>query len=697
MALKGLAEALYGEIAGQKDRLFLWLPVLLGLGITIYFCLPFEPPVEVAALLFAFGLPAVLYTFRHQHDGVWQLVRYLAAMAVLMVAMGFLAATVSTRLYGTPLLEKSIRFTQLTGTIDTIEDLGGTDGSRVVLTHISIRDLEPDETPVKIRLRIRKDQGLKAGQVISVTAKLDPTSPPVLPGAYDFQRHLFFQGIGAVGFAYSQPEILQGVKPSEASVFFEELRAAIYKRIESHAGTASAGIMNALITGQRGAIEKTDDDAMRESGLYHLLSISGTHVSMVAAALFFFSRFFMALIPWMALHWPIKKIAAVIAMLGVTFYTVLAGADVPAVRSVLMTGLVLFAIVIDRSPLSLRLIAFAALVVLITTPFSLIGVSFQMSFAAVAALICFFEYIQPVWTRLYSRAGIIRKTLLYLIGLVMTSVIAGGMTGLFGLYHFQQFAVYGVISNMIAVPLTGFIVMPAAIVALILMPFGLDGWALDVMEWGTIWVLAVAHWTAGLGGAVIYAKQWPQITFACICVGTTLFLIWRGWWGKGVALLIVAAGLFLTLFTKLPDILVADGGGLVAVRAHDDLYFSSTRKDKFAAENWLRLSGRTGGKPLPFTDETFPYPCDEHGCRIEVRNQHVAVSFDHEGWQEDCPWANLVIATIPVSDPVCKQQRRVDDLFDFKEDGAHSYFIGKKGIIARSTAGERGHRPWTGR
>ncbi len=275
------------------------------------------------------------------------------------------------------------------------------------------------------------------------------------------------------------------------------------------------------------------------------------------------------------------------------------------------------------------------------------------------------------------------------------SFIAGGMTGLFGLYHFQQFAVYGVISNMIAVPLTGLIIMPAAIVALILMPFGLEGWALQVMEWGTIWILAVAHWTAGLDGAVIHVAQWSKATFFFLCIGMVLFLLWRGWHGKGAAATLILFGLFLTLFHKQPDIMVSDGAELIAVRSENgEIYFSSTRKDKFAAENWLRLSGREGEKPKPFKDESFPHLCDIHGCRI-VRGEHeIALAFDNTAWREDCAWADLLIAQVPVKKKICPASAHVYGLFDFKRNGAHAFYLEHEGIRARSVGDERGNRPW---
>lgn len=678
------------ELATQKDRLFLWAPVAFGAGIAGYFLFPFEPGLWGSALFVAFAFALLFYTYRRQHDSVEKFAVYLGAAFLFLAACGFMAATSGTITAGTPILEKGVGPVDVIGTVESIENLGGKDGSRVVLSGLTIEGVAAKDTPRKIRLRFRKDEGIEAGQVIKTLAEIDPPSRAVLPGAYDFRRHLFFEGIGGVGFSFKAATVLEPAEIGGVSLFFERLRIAIGEKIDARAGDVSAGIMEALITGERGAIAQEDDDAMRNSGLYHLLSISGTHVTMVAGVLFFFSRFFMACFPWVALHWPIKKIAAVVALLGAAFYVFLAGAEVPAQRALIMTGLIMIAIMLDRSPFSLRLIAFAALVVLLIAPYAMVGVSFQMSFAAVASLICFFEYIGPWWKKWYSRAGILRKSALYMMGLVMTSLIAGSVTGFFSLYHFQSFAWYGVLSNMIAVPLTGIVIMPAAIVALLLMPFGWEAPALAVMEWGTVWMLSVAHWAAGLDGAVVHVSQWPVATFVFCVGGILLLLVWSGWRGKGLAIGLFVMGLACIGFARVPDVMVAESGKLIAVRGADgDLYFSSGRRDKFTAENWLRLSGRDGEKVRTFKDEAAPLRCDADGCRAELKGRKVSVVFKDRAGREDCGWAEVMVAEIPVR---CREGVVVD-LYDAKKRGAHAVFLGEE-VVVRSVGRAYKQRPW---
>lgn len=683
------------EIEKQKERLFLWIPVAFGAGIAAYFGL-YEEPYRYAGIIVASAfVPFLLRCWRSHRDSHSAFLAFLALTAIFCAALGFFAAQVGTAAYGTKILQKSSGPKVIAGFVEAIEDLGETRGSRVVLSDVHIEGLAGKDTPGKIRVTFRKDEGIEAGQIISVLAKIDPPSSAVAPGSYDFRRHLFFEGIGGVGFAYNRAELLEEARKGGLSLALERLRLVINTSIKERSGPVTAGIMTALITGERGAIAEEDNEAMRDSGLYHLLSISGAHVCMVAGVLFFFSRLFMAAFPWIALRWPLKKIAAVIALSGAAFYVALAGAEVPAVRALMMTGLVMIAIVMDRSPLSLRLVAFSALVVLVLWPHSLVGVSFQMSFAAVAALICFFDYIRPWWNAWYSRAGIVRKAVLYILSVLLTSIIAGTVTGFFSLYHFQQFPVYGVLANMLAVPVTGVVIMPAAIVAMILLPFGLGGWAILVMEQGVVWMLGIAHWCAGLEGAVIRVQQWPVFTFWLFVTGLLLFLLWTGWRGKSAAAFLMTAGLVISPFGAQPDILVSGNGKLVAVRSDEDgtLYYSTRRAERFSIENWQRMNGREEERPVKFEDKGSPVLCDAAGCRTVVGGKNIAIVKSRRAYFEDRDWADVMISGSPL--PKAGKEIVVIGLHELRRGGAHAVYVRRDDIIVRSVAEDTGQRPWS--
>lgn len=677
------------EGKAQKDRLFLWLPVVFGLGIAAYFAIPFEPNVLMSAAPPMLLLAVLVRLYPQHHDSAYLFARYLVCLAMFLLFCGIGAAKAGTHFYGTPILQKSMTYADVQGVIESIEKLDGKRGSRVVLNNLVIEELPPHQTPRKIRITFRKDENLKAGARIKTLAKLDAPSNAVLPGAYDFRRHLFFEGIGAVGFSYRSAVI---ITQSQAAPMFEAMRESIHDDIKKAAGPVSAGIISALITGERGEIAEEDNEAMRDSGLYHLLSISGGHVATVAGVLFFFLRFFMAAIPWIALRFPIKKIAACAAMIGATFYVLLAGAEVPAIRALLMTGLVMLAIMLDRSPLSTRLVAFSAMVILIMVPHALVGVSFQMSFAAVAALICFFEYIRPWWMAWYSSGGFVRKAFMYVVAVLITSVIAGGMTGFFSLYHFQSFAVFGVLANMMAVPLTAFVIMPAAIVAMILTPFGLTAWAYEVMEWGVLKMLVIAHWTAGFEGAVFHVTQWPIATFVLGASAIVLFLVWGGWRGKAAAVFLMMVGLFVASVSKPPDVMVSSSGKLQAVRSGDDVFVSSIRKEKFVVENWMRLQGLGNQKPKSFYSDASPVACDDFACRWEQKGKKISFLKGRDAMNEECAWADMVISPIPVSKKLCGHEAKLIDLYDVKDRGAHAIYLND--VRIKSVGEAVGARPW---
>lgn len=685
------------ETADQKERLFLWIPVAFGAGIAAYFGLSSEPPFYAGLVCALMLLPFLVRARKRQHDSPSALLSFLAIAALFCAACGFMTAQAGTNLHGTAIVQKSTGPKIVAGFVESLEDMGDDSGSRVVLSSPVIEGVAAADTPRKVRVTFRKDEGIEAGQTISALIKLDPPGQAVAPGAYDFRRHLFFEGIGGVGFAYSGATIIEEAERGGVSLMLERIRHTINEAIKERAGPVASGIMTALITGERGAIAEEDNEAMRDSGLYHLLSISGSHVCMVAGVLFFFSRVMLAFFPWIALRWPLKKIAAVTALAGCAFYVALAGAEVPAVRALLTTGLVMVAIMIDRSPLSLRLVAFSAFVVLVFWPHSLIGVSFQMSFSAVAGLICFFDYIRAWWMKWYSRAGFVRKAVLYLGSVLMTSVIAGSITGFFSLYHFQQFPVYGVLANMLAVPVTGVVIMPAAIVAMILLPFGLSAWAIDAMEWGVIWMLGIAHWAAGLEGAVIRVQQWPAATFWLFVCGMVLFLLWRGWRGKGVAAMLMIAGLVIAPFGAQPDILASGNGKLVALRGDDDLLYYSTRAaEKFSIENWQRMNGQEGVRPRRFEGAGSPASCDEAGCRAVIHGRNVAVVTSRAAYFEDRAWADIMIADIPLPKEVGDSGKTVIGLFELQRSGAVSLVVRGDDVRLRSVAAEVGRRPWSG-
>jgi competence protein ComEC len=539
------------------------------------------------------------------------------------------------------------------------------------------------------------------GDWIRVRAVLAPPPPPALPGAFDFQRHAYFQKLGATGFAVGPAEVIARADHDEGSFLLglERLRQSITERVRETIGGDAGAVAAALITGDRAAISKELNDAMRDSGLAHLLSISGLHISLVAGILFVTVRGILALVPPLALRFPIKKWAAVAALPGAVAYGLLAGATAPTQRSVLMFALVIVAILVDRRAISMRAVAWAAFAILLVQPESLTGASFQMSFAAVVALIAGWEILserrqadQPGWWR--------RGVFKYLGGVALTSLLAGAATAPFALYHFNRFAAYGLIANMIAVPLTAVWVMPCAVAAALLMPFGLEAVALVPMGWGVTAVNEVARAVAAWPGATALLPTMPSWGLAFITFGGLWLCLWRRRWrlfGAGA----IAAGLASVLFARPPDILV-DGGGLFAVRGEDGrLAFSSTRSGRFLREVWLRQAGFEPDEAEAWPSEEPSadgrLACDALGCIYRASGQTVALVHDRAALVEDCWAAPVVVSAVPLGSRPCAGRARIIDGRDLKRDGAHALWLTSGGIRIASVNDTRGHRPWVAR
>jgi len=419
---------------------------------------------------------------------------------------------------------------------------------------------------------------------------------------------------------------------------------------------------------------------------------------MVAGVLFFFSRLFMACIPRLALYYPIKKWAAIIALLGAMFYTVLVGATVPTQRALIMTALVMVAIILDRSAISLRLVGLAALLVLFFSPQSLLSVSFQMSFAAVLSLIYFYSIIRPWWSQQYRQVGIIRKLSLYFVGVSLTTIIAGFATGIFALYHFQNFAAYGVLSNLVAVPIMGVLVMPFIVLNYFLIPLGLDFLIMPVIEWGVSWILASAHWVANLEGAVWHMASFPSWVFYGILLGLWFALIVEGR-VRYIGLIMSLLFILLIPFQKNADVMIAPSFDLIAVR--DDLnrlWFSTLQKERFVSDNWQRLNGGADDKKLRWFKEgehdLFPLQCDVNGCRGNINQQKISFAFKPEAWREDCHWADIVISNKSIDKGQCDAPVMID-YFDVWRHGGHSIWLSKAGVRIQAVEMKRGNRLWT--
>jgi competence protein ComEC len=651
-------------------------------GILLYFALPAEPPGWLGPTVLAVCVAVWLWS-----RGVWPLAPALVAVAAL--ASGFSAAQLRAAGTGTAILDGRLGPVPVQGRIVEIAPLPGA-GGRVLLEELIIRRLDPKQTPRRVRIRIAGPlDGLKPGDRIAVVAELLAPPPPAAPGAFDYQRQAWFEGIGAVGFAYGAVrEHVPGPPASGWSDFWAELRHEVTLRILAAMAEPEDAIAAALMTGHQGAIPNDVIEAMRDSGLAHLLSISGLHIGLIAAILLFGLRAGIALVPWLALRIPAKKVAAVAALAATAAYVLLAGATVPTQRAFLMTAIVMLAVLTDRSAFTMRLVAWAAAAVALLRPEAVLGASFQMSFAAVTALIAAHEGLA---SRLDAPKGAAARIARTLAGIALTSLVAGAATAPFAVYHFHRLADYGVLANMIAVPITGFWVMPLAVLAFVLMPFGLEAWALAPMGWGIDAIVWVARRVAALPGAAIPVPAMPAAALALFVLGGLWLCLWRGHWRwLGLAALPVAA-LLATLHAP-PDLLIASDGAVVAMR--DDtgaLRLSDSRKGGIAAETWLERNGQAARLAWPGPKEGGG--CDAEGCRAELDGRRIVFALTPSAASEECGHADLLVSARFLKPGRCRGTLLIDRGALWRA-GAHALWLSEEGVRIQTVRESRGERPW---
>ncbi len=676
----------------DRPRWALWLPVLLSVGIGIYFALPWEP-LAYAGVAAAALLAAPVYVFRHR-PGL-----QLLLIGLMLIVTGFSAVQWRSFTRDAPLIVTRLGPVNISGQLIALERQD--DGVRYLIAPDTIDRLTPGQIPARIRLRLsgkgRADANLVAGDRVQLRAVLMPPPGPVTPGGFDYGRMLWFERIGAVGFIISPPRLVAALRPDNfvqrmelrLTALRDRLTARVIAGIPGDAGVLAA----ALMTGDRAAISDPVNDAMKNSGLAHLISISGLHMGMVAGILFFSLRAVLALIEPVALRYPIKKWSAAFAMTGLFLYLLISGSSIPTQRSFFMTGLVLMAVMLDRTAISMRTIMLAASVILLMAPESLLSASFQMSFAAVIALVALYENFSAQLSYSTGEDGWFRRSAKYVLAMLASSLVAGLATAPFAAFHFNRFTVYGLLANVLAVPLTGAVIMPCAIAAFLLMPFGLEWLALWPMGWGVQWVIEIAYWVAGLPGAVMAVGQAPDAVLLLIVGGGLWLCLWeRGWRWAGFAPM--ALGLFVWWIgaSYRPDILVEGQGRLIAVRnASGDLVVNSATAARHAGEEWAKQEGLMGR--LASVRDDPAAACDALGCMFTAGNgETVAFVRNATALDEDCARASIVIASVPARN--CRGPRLVLDMWDLRAGGAHALWLSPEGIRIQTVAQRRGQRPW---
>jgi len=667
----------------ERDRWFLWLPVFLGTGIGIYFTLTVEPPLWLGLAFAALGLVGVvLARWRQRHMAV--------SIAAAAVAVGFAAAEIETWAVAAPVLQRATGIVLVEGRVVEIEPLSS--GHRMIVEPRQISGLARRDAPARVRITLHANEGApNPGDAISVRAELFPPSGPVMPGGYDFQRSAFFDRLGAVGYAKGSVRVLEQA-PSWRT-WLPRLRAQVSERIMAALPGRTGAIAAAIIAGETHAIPETDAQAFRDAGLAHILVIAGLHMGLVAGLVYFAVRAGLALVPWLALRLNTKKCAAV-AVLCVTFgYMLLSGATVSSRRSFYMTALVMLAILVDRLQISARGLAWAALAIMLVNPFAVTGASFQMSFAAVAGLVAFYETFREPLSAWYRDAGFWRRSAVHVAGIVFTTVVSTVGTTPFTVFHFNRFAVYSVAANIVAVPITGLWVLPWAMLSCALMPFGLEAWTLAPMGWGIEVIAEIARIVTSWPGATVTLPSMPVWGLALLSLGGFWLCVWRRRW-RLLGLAPIAAGYLTLLLPRPPDILIDGGSDAMAVRAIDGSYLlSGGKRSAFAVATWVRSTSAEASRwPLSGASADGALTCDRDGCLYRASGRLVAIERRDRAFAEDCGRADLVVILPPFRE-ACRGTPAINRL-DLWRDGSHVVWLRPERIEIESVRDWRGVRPW---
>ena len=655
----------------EHGTAFVFVPVFLGLGALFYFAAPSEP--GVASLLLTIGLLAALSLTLINRPGLRML-----CLSVVIALTGVLAAKFETWRAGTQMLGSEIS-TRLTGRVVRIEQQAS---GRIRLTLDVIATERPTlrYAPDRVRATAREvPETLRPGDTVQGFVRLMPPSGPVRPQSYDFAFNSYFDGIGAVGFFLKNPQLVEAAHQpglvNAAAAWVEGWRTRMARDIEASIGGAEGAIAAALITGIRAGIPEEMNEALRVVGLYHVISISGLHMALMAGTVMFGLRTAFALAPGFSSRHPAKKYAAFGALGATAAYLVISGAGIAAQRSFIMLAVMLLAVLFDRAALTMRNLALSGIIILLIAPHEVMGPSFHMSFAATAALVAAYA----AWSSHRERRAPYRRArrygpvaqafvtgIKYAGGLSLTSVVAGLATALFTAWHFQQVSPFGLVANLAAMPFVSAIVMPAAVFACLLMPFGLEGPALYAMGLGISAMNSIAMWLAER--SAFDATGAIPLSAVLVLTAALAILTMAGSALRWAALPLLVAGALLIATRQLPHVFISEDARLVSVDlGNGSLAVNRARPNAFTIQNWQRAAnagnvmrpvesdaGQLHGAPIDAQGE-MPFRCGDGLCVARHGSGAFVVHADGEAAAATaCSFASLIVVNDATASNPCR-------------------------------------------
>jgi competence protein ComEC len=684
MRFSALHERVEGLLEYEHAQLPPWFVVGFGSGIGGWFAL--GAPREWLTLI---GVAAVLSAAGFTISGG----RAARAIAwfTLAIALGCALAWVRAEWVAAPRLARAEVVT-FDSRVEKVEPLIARG-----IVRLTLAPTDPS-LPPRVRVSIADEQAPPAitdGARVRMRARLVPPPPMPLPGAYDFARDAWFKGIGAVGKNLGPVQLL--APGSDRTL--DHIRSRLGEHIRAELPGPEGGIATALATGDQHAVDKDDADAMRRAGLIYLIVVSGLHVAAVIGAAMFLTLKLLALSERLALRFNLVLVAAGVGAIVGIGYTVLTGMQVPTLRSCIAALLVLAGIALGRDSISLRLLAVAALALLVVRPETLAGASFQLSFAAVAAIIALHS---TQWARrLFARRdeGPFARTGRAVLTMFATSLAVEITLVPLSLYHFHRAGLYGMGASLVALPLTTLVIMPLEGVALFLDLLGLGAPAWYLCGKAATLLLWISRTVGHASGAVTMLPSMPTWAFVAMVAGG----VWICLWSSRVRLLGLAPfaiGAIAAALAPAPDLLVTnDGMHLAVVSADGRPAILRDRTGDFVQQLLAESSGYDGDPDFlsdaPFAD------CSNDACIAEVERGGrrwwvLATRSSYPiGWADltrACAQADIAVSDRRLPRGCSPKWLKLDKPV-LRGTGGIAIYLGRNPRI-ETVADQVGHHPW---
>jgi len=694
-------EAFHGALAEEAAlrRPFLWLSVAAGAGVLLYFAADREP-----SLVLCFGLLGVTAAaafLARRHDRAHALL-----LALAFVAAGFTSAAWRASRVAAPIVPR-VGVGELTGFVEEVDPRRS--GVRFVLRVASAEGLPGDVAPARVRLTTRGDPSIAAGDFVALKARVMPPARAALPGGYDFARDAFFARIGGVGNALGRIEVMAPPDPPSASLRFfaavdrarNALALRIYRLIEGDAGAIAA----AMVTGKRDFLSENAKDLIRRAGIFHIITISGMQMTLVAGIFFVGLRRLLAMSQTLALNYPIKKWAAALAIVGATLYDIGTGSRVGTERALVMTLIMLAATLFDRPSLSMRNLALAAFFVIIFEPEALLGASFQLSFAAVGALIAVYEWrgdylgksrARPADLRPQGRLAELREAFIERLlhgpgAALLATLCATSATASYTANDFHELSPYVLIGNPLTLAVIEFFAVPCALVGAALYPLGLDGIIWRYLKMGIELVIYLAGLIASAPGASLHVKAFAPWAILFLALAVLSAALWRTWTLRATAIPLALIGLMGARSGAGFDLAVPPGGDAAALRLPSgELTLLGKKPGVFASEQWLRADADSRAA----AEARGGVACDELGCvGRAIDGRIVALVSERAAFLEDCARAALIVT--PLYAPEGCSAPIVIDRRKLAETGAVSLRLKGASVEWTTARWVTEDRPWS--